>query len=77
MPFERQLPSDQEPEGTPPPRDHPPARSLELVCSVCGQGRIRRPLSAHRHPVDGEMINTPWFHYLATCPHCRTRGSWK
>ena len=41
-----------------------------LVCAVCGEGGIRRPISDHYDETDGKLWHTPWLAGLRPCPSC-------
>lgn len=45
-----------------------------LVCAVCGEGRIRRPISDHYDEEAGRVWHTPWLAGLRPCPNCGAAG---
>lgn len=48
-----------------------------LVCAACGQGRIRRPISARYDEATREIINVPYFIGLMSCRICGARSRWE
>jgi len=46
-----------------------------LVCAVCGEGKIRKPISDHFDPADGKLWHTPWLMGLRSCPSCGAGSS--
>jgi hypothetical protein len=44
------------------------------LCRSCGRNRIRRPVSNHYDPEDGDWWHVPAFVVLAPCRECRARN---
>jgi hypothetical protein len=41
-----------------------------LTCAVCGEGKIRKPISDHWDPADAKLWHSPWFTGLKRCDVC-------
>jgi hypothetical protein len=42
-----------------------------ILCRVCGENRVHRPLSDHVARETGKTWHVPWFGYLIPCAECR------